>query len=136
MKIEFLDDISQGGKYTQIVSDHLIRFYDFDFTQAIKFKELIEENIIGQHKSLDIFLQPFIKNVNCNLIFRLSEKDYGAKTTDKENFVCDLTLDSYKHMVYLLEPFCQSEDAGGYQWLYDPYTDDQIDLLFSSGGTW
>ncbi|MCF6406820.1 hypothetical protein L3C95_28235 [Chitinophaga filiformis] len=133
MKIEFLDDISAGGKFTQVVSNQLVRLYDFNTIQATKLKENITEKILKTNQMLDLSSLDFIEPINCNLMFVISDKDEGLKTDDNFNFMCALTLSSYQEMVLLIEPFCE-EGTDGYQWLYE--IDTPIDLLFSPGGTW
>lgn len=133
MKLEFLDDISDGGKYEGGVTDQLLRLYDFDKIQADKFRHAIQCTIIEKKETLDLSDLEFIEPINCNLTLRLAETGIGITTNDKTNFICDLTINEYKHMINLLEPFC-IEDSNGYQWLYDLNT--PIEFLFSPGGTW
>jgi len=133
MKLEFLDDISDGGRFQDIVSDRLVRLYDFDAIQATKLKDNIIEHILKANKALDLSSLDFIEPINCSLTFIISDKDEGLKSHEKNNFVCALTPSSYQEMTLLIEPFCERE-IDGYQWLYD--IDSPIDLLFSPGGTW
>lgn len=133
MKLEFLDDISDGGRFKNVVSDRLVRLYDFDAIQATKLKDNIIENILKANKALDLSSLDFIEPINCNLTFIISDKDEGLKSHDKMNFVCALTPSLYQEMTLLIEPFCK-EKLNGYQWLYD--IDTPIDFLFSPGGTW
>lgn len=133
MKLEFLDDISDGGKFTGVVTDQLVRLFDFDKNQADMFRQEIQHTIIEKGQSLDLTKLGFIETINCNLTLRLSDNSLGISTHDKTNFTCDLTIKEYKDMINLLEPFCV-EDSNGYQWLYD--IDTPIEFLFSPGGTW
>ena len=133
MKLEYLDNISDGGKYSGVVTDQLVRLYDFDKTQAKEFYEAIRLKIIDNGKSIDLAGLNFIELLNCNLTLRLTNQDTGITTIDKKNFFCDLTKTGYENMLYLLEPFC-NDDANGYQWMYD--IDNDIEFLFSPGGTW
>ena len=133
MKIEFLDDISKGGKCPQVVSNQLVRLYDFDTSQAAMLKEAIQKTEIEGKGEINLSSLEFIDPVNCNLNLRISKEDIGIMTQDKINFVCCLTIAGFKEMIYFLVPFCVG-DADGYQWLYD--LDCPIDFLFSPGGTW
>ena len=133
MKLEFLDDISDGGKFPQVVSSQLVRLYDFDPIQAIALRENIKEEILKDNMALNFSLLDFIEPVNCNLIFAISDSDEGLKTQDKTIFECALTISSYQRMIHLIDPFCERK-TDGYQWLYE--LDCEIDLLFSPGGTW
>ena len=51
MKLEFLDDISDGGKFKDVVSNQLVRLYDFDKLQANKFRQLIQSILIDRNVS-------------------------------------------------------------------------------------
>lgn len=133
MKLEFLDDISDGGKFTGVVTNQLIRLFDFDKTEAEKLSQAIQQTIIERKEILHLSNLEFIEPVNCNLTLRLADAGNGITTTDKSNFICDLTLHQYENMVNLLQPF-SLKDSNGYQWLYDVVT--PIAFLFSPGGTW
>jgi hypothetical protein len=133
MNLEFLNDISDCGKYPQVVSEQFVRLYDFGPDEALLFKEAIQENIIDGKKEMDLSSLGFIDEINCKLTFQITNEDDGITTKDKCNFVCALTIEGYERMVNLIEPFCH-RDSGGYQWLYD--LDCATDFLFSPGGTW
>ncbi len=132
MKLEFLSDISDGGRFKSVVSDNLIRLFDFNESEAIALSDFIQSTIINNKLELSLSSLDFIEPVNCDVTFRISGKDIGLTSLDMVNFFCDLTIDSYKEIIYLLEPFCI--EANGYQWLYD--LENEIDLLFSPDGTW
>jgi hypothetical protein len=133
MKLEFLDDISDEGRFPKVVSSQLLRLYDFTTIQAESLREVIAKDIVKANKSVNLSSLDFIEPVNCNLIFHISEEDEGLITHDNKNFICAVTIPVYVKMVRLIEPFC-NENVSGYQWLYD--LNGSIDLLFSSGGTW
>lgn len=133
MKLEFLDDISEGGRFPQVVSNQLVRLYDFNAIQAAKLKDSITETILKDHKELSLSSLDFIEPVNCNLVLAVSEHNEGLTTKDKLNFVCFLTLSSYQDMILLIEPFCK-QGTNGHQWLHE--AECPIDLLLSPGGTW
>jgi hypothetical protein len=133
MKLEYLDDISEGGRYTNVVSDKLIRLYDFDSGQACRLRHLIKKAILDEKRSIDLSSVEFIHPVNCNLVLQIANANEGITTSDNYNFVCTLTIDNYEEMIANIEPFCDP-GSGGYQWLYD--IDCPVDLLFSPGGTW
>ena len=132
MKLEFLVDISDRGKFSQAVSERLIRLYDFDSLQALRLKNAIETDLVKKGNAVDLASLDFVEPLNCNLIFRLSDENKGAIADDNSNFYCYLTIESYKNMLSLIAPFCNGAD--GYQWLYE--VDCAVDLLFSPGGTW
>jgi len=132
MKLEFLDDISDGGRFSHVVSERLIRIYDFDPSEARDLKGAIENSLLKAKGELNFASLDFIEPVNCNVILRLSDRDEGLRTADNSRFDCNLTVEAYGDMIALIEPFCNG--AEGYQWLYE--VDCPIDFLLSPGGTW
>jgi hypothetical protein len=121
MKLDFLEEINEYG-------DQLIRLYDFDKSEALRFKNAIQESIIENEGSLDLSTLDFIEPINCKLILHIADEDEGILTIDNSLFFCDLTLDGYKNMVRLIEPFCHKETRRS-QALYD--LDTEIDFLFA-----
>ena len=115
------------------LDENLIRLYNFDKAEAIKFRDLITDTIINKKQKLDVSLVDFIEPRNCNLIFGLFKSDEGILTKDNETFFCILTLKGFINMVNLIEPFCKKESRS-YQYLYD--IDTPTDLLFSPSATW
>ena len=126
MQLDYIDKINEFG-------DNMVRLYDFDRQQAKAFQQLVHQAVVVERKLLDLSTVEFIEARNCNLILRITEEDTGIIRTGKQKFHCDLTIQGFKHMIFLLEPFCKKETKG-YQWLYD--IDSQTDFLFSPGGTW
>jgi hypothetical protein len=133
MKLEFLDDISNGGKFAGVVTDQLVRLYNFDKLQAGKLRQTIQREIIEKNVTLNLSKLEFIETINCSLILRLANIEIGITTCDKINYCCELTKGGYQNMVDLLEPFC-IQNRSGYQWLYD--IDTPIGFLFSPNGDW
>lgn len=131
--MEYLDDISLDGKFKCLSDDKIIRLFDFDAHEATKFSNSIYETIIVRRESLDLGQLDFIRPINCKLILRIADLDLGILSIDENNFVCELSLDGYLHMVDLIAPFTQL-DSHGYQWLYD--LNCEIEFLFSPLGTW
>ena len=132
MKIEFLDDVSNGGQFKDVVSDKLVRLFDFDSVEAGKFQETIKSLIEGKNR-IAVDRLSFIKRINCSLTLSVNDDDLGIIQTGREEFECRLTKDSYREMISLIQPFVDHE-LNGYQWLYDNMA--EIDFLFSPGGTW
>lgn len=124
MKLEFLDDVNEYG-------DQVIRLYNFDKSEAIKFRDAIQKTIVDSSLPLDLKTLDFIEHINCKLILHLSETDEGILTMDNKTFFCDLTMDGYKNMIQLIEPFCLKESKS-FKMLYD--IDTQVDFLFSPYG--
>jgi hypothetical protein len=132
MKIEFLDDISRGGHFKNVVSDRLVRLFDFDSNEANLFQQTIKK-LIEDENEVHLDSLPFINPINCSLTLSIDNLDLGIAKSGRNEFECKLTKESYREMVLLIQPFADNE-SNGYQWLYDNMAD--IDFLFSPGGTW
>ncbi|MBL4702904.1 MAG: hypothetical protein JKY54_00145 [Flavobacteriales bacterium] len=126
MELDFIESINGFG-------ENVVRLYDFDKTEATKFRELIKEIIVNRKQKLDLSKVDFIQKRNCNLILGLFKSDEGIMTNDNKTFYCALTLDGYKKMLNLLEPFC-NKNTRTYQYLYD--IDNPTDFLYSPVGTY
>ncbi len=120
MEVDYLDDINGHEQ-------NIVRLYNFNKAEAIKFRDLLKETIVNKKKKLDLAEVDFIYPRNCNLIFGLFKSDEGILTKDNETFFCILTLEGFNKMIELIEPFCRKESKG-YQYLYD--IDNPTDLLF------
>lgn len=126
MELDYIENVNG-------LDENVVRLYNFNMAEAIKFRDLIKETIIDKKKRLDLSEVDFIEPRNCNLLFGLFESDEGILTKDNETFFCVLTMESFVDMVKLLEPFCKKESRG-YQYLYD--VDCPTDLLFSPTASW
>lgn len=126
MELDFIDNINEYG-------ENVVRLYNFDKFQAIKFRELIKETIVNRKEKLDLSQVDFIKERNCNLILLPYKADEGILSNDNKTFYCALTLESYNKMLKLLEPFCK-KDTKAHQYLYE--IDNPTDFLYSPAGTW
>lgn len=126
MKLDYIDNVNEYG-------DNIVRLYEFDKLQAIKFRKMLHQTIIKKKTQLDLSTVSFIELRNCNLIIRIADIDDGISTNNKIEFYCDMTLEGYEKLLALIEPYCTKE-IKGYQWLYD--IDSQTDFLFSPSGTW
>ena len=123
-----LDYIGNFNAY----EENLVRLYNFDMDQAIKFRDLIQDVIVNKKQQLDLSKVDFVEKGNYNLILGIFKTDEGILSNDQKNFVCALTLDGFKNMLKLLEPFCNKKTKG-YQYLYD--IDNPTDFLFSPSAT-
>ena len=126
MEIDYIENVNEHN-------ENVVRLYNFNKAEAIKFRELIQNIIIDKKKKLDLSEIDFIEPRNCNLIFGLFKSDEGILTKDNQTFFCVLTLDSYVKMIQLIEPFCKKESRG-YQFLYD--VDNPTDILFFPTASW
>jgi hypothetical protein len=126
MQLDYIENINEFG-------ENVVRLYNFDKSQVIKFRALINDTIVTRKEKLDLSQIDFIETRNCNLILGLFKTDEGMLSRDNKTFYCALTLESYTKMLKLLEPFCEKETKG-YQYLYD--VDNPTDFLFSPAGTW
>lgn len=125
MKLNYIDNLNEYG-------DNVVRLFDFDKLQSIKFRDLVLEFVVEKKQELDLATIDFIEVLNCNLTLRISEEDEGILSEDQVNFYCDLTLEGYKQMLILLQPFCEKETMA-FQYLYD--VDSLTDLLFAPAGS-
>lgn len=130
MKLEFLDDISEGGRYKGVVSERLIRLYDFDEVESGQLLQRLNRFNESNEKELDLSVLPFIKPLNCRLTLRLADNDSGVIQAEPGIFSCELTREGFKTMALYVAGI-----SDGYNWLCDTSKED-IDLLYSSGGTW
>jgi hypothetical protein len=133
MKLEFLDDLSCGGKYPDVITDQLIRLFDYTVEEVNAFSETITNVLIKNQHSIEVDKLAFVQPINCTLKFELYHENIGIVQNNSFDFSCQLTTDSFKDMISLLEPFT-TDESSGYQWLCDSKTG--IDLLFSEGGGW
>ena len=136
MKLEYLHDLTAGGKYKDVVSENLIRLWDFEPKEAKQFQELIKRFIEDVSKlTLILDDQKFIHPVNCRLILRKGKINNGICRLNETDFVCNLDITGYEHMIDLINPFID-DNLGGYQWLDIFAESGEIDFLFSPGGGW
>lgn len=136
MKLDFLDDLTDDGKYPNADPDKLLRLYDFDNAEARRLKNLIGTEIISNKLELDLSRLDFVECLNCTLRFKLSFQNEGiGLPIDGKSFVCQLTLGDYKTMMDIIDYFTKGELVNCYNWLYDP-KEGKVDLLFSPDGTW
>ncbi|MBO9634097.1 MAG: hypothetical protein J7578_13360 [Chitinophagaceae bacterium] len=136
MKLEYLEDLSDAGKYPWADPQHLIRLYCFDRSEAQFLIDLINLHIITNQNAIDFSIIPFLKLLNCQLRFELSGTDTGIQETDNRMFVCKLRIETYKIMTGYIQALINEDGSvSGYNWLYDPGPD-AIDLLMSTGGSW
>jgi hypothetical protein len=126
VELDYNDNINEFG-------ENVVRLYNFDKTQATKFRALIEETIISRKEKLDLSKIDFIETRNCNLILGAFRVDEGILTEDNKTFYCVLTIKSYENMLKLLDPFCK-KNTKSHQYLYD--IDNPTDFLFSPAGSW
>ncbi|MCW3105428.1 MAG: hypothetical protein JWO09_3868 [Bacteroidetes bacterium] len=125
MKLDFVDEVNE-------YSDQVIRLYDFDKGEAERLRKAIQEHLVEKRISLDLSTLDFIEPVNCRLILHLAEEDEGILTMDNKLFFCDLTLEGYRNMVRLIEPY-SLKNMRSFQALYD--LDTHIDFLLAPFGS-
>lgn len=120
MKLDYIENYNG-------LHENLVRLYNFNKAEAIKFRNLVIEVVILKKQKLDLAQVDFIESRNCNLILGLFKTDEGILTKDNYNFFCILTLQGFENMIRLIEPFCHKESRV-HQYLYD--IDNPTDLLF------
>mgnify|MGYP000430436968 CR=1 FL=1 len=121
MEVDYIENVNGHN-------EDIVRLYNFDKDEAIKFRALLIDIVIKKKQKLELAQVDFIAPRNCNLIFGLFKSDEGILTKDNKTFFCILTLEGFKNMVELIEPFCK-KDLRSYRYLYD--IDNPIELLFS-----
>lgn len=121
MEVDYIENVNG-------LDENVVRLYNFNKAEAILFRDVLIDTIINKKQKLDVSQVDFITPRNCNLIFGLFKTDEGILTKDDETFFCVLTLEGFKNMVKLIEPFCKKESRS-FQYLYD--IDTPTDLLFS-----
>ncbi|MBK6347612.1 MAG: hypothetical protein IPF68_17095 [Bacteroidales bacterium] len=126
MHLDYIDQINEYG-------DNIVRLYDFNHSEADKFRRIVHQTVVVNNKPLDLSTIDFIEARNCRLTLRISDEDKGITTSGNNRFFCDLTIPGYEKMIMLLDQFC-SHETKGYQYLYD--IDSQTDFLFSPAGSW
>ncbi len=130
MKLDFLEDMTEGGKYKQVVSENLVRLYDFTPEETTRLIALIQKVVIEEQQELDLGNIEFITPVNCQLVLKVSDDETGITRQDSNVFVCHLPVASYQEMLPMMEAASE-----GHNWLYEQWISD-IDFLYSPGGTW
>ena len=126
MQLDFIDNLNGYG-------DNVVRLYDFNKSEAIKFRDTLSEFISTNTLVLDLGSLDYIEERNCKLSLAIADEDLGIVSRDKENFYCAMTPEGFKAILKLLTPFCEKETKG-YTMLYD--IDSNTDFLFSPAGTW
>jgi hypothetical protein len=101
MKLDYIENINAYG-------DNVVRLYDFEMPEAIKFSELIQQ-LIKTKSQVELSTIDFIEARNCSLTLRICNTDEGITTENDIDFYCDLTSDAYQTMLKLIEPFCKKK---------------------------
>ena len=137
MKLEFLYDLTDNGRYPQADPEHLIRLYDFDQEEAKQLKEEIEKNLLGEEGRLHLAQLDFIEPLNCTLVLEAASGGTGILyPADGKSFVCRLPPEAYENIADIISHFTdEASGMAGYNRFYDP-PEGGVDLLFSPGGTW
>jgi hypothetical protein len=140
MKLDYLDDVTDGGKYPWADPDKLLRLYDFDYNELKRLKQAIQENLINRAGTLSISSLDFVEPINCYLTFQLSHDNSGIKfpPDHNNNFLGLFSRVAYINMLDIIDGLVEKDnDVSGFNWLYDAPDADRIDLLLSCGiGSW
>lgn len=130
MKIEYLSHTDPAHP-----NDSILRIFDFDTTEASKFREIVYKLARGKISEFELNDLPFIVPVkSCRLVLKKGTKNRGVIQVSKKSFECILKKEAWENVHDLIGPFCDSISSNVYQWLYDLDTD--IELLFSPTGKW
>ena len=120
MELDYIENVNG-------LDENIVRLFNFNKAEAILFRDLLVETVILKKERLDLSQVNFITPHQCNLIFGLFKTDEGVLSKNNETFFCILTMEGFKNMVKLIEPFCLKESKS-FQYLYD--IDTPTDLLF------
>ena len=120
MELDYIENVNG-------LDENIVRLFNFKKAEAILFRDLLVETVILKKERLDLSQVNFITPHQCNLIFGLFKTDEGVLSKNNETFFCILTMEGFKNMVKLIEPFCLKESKS-FQYLYD--IDTPTDLLF------
>jgi len=135
MKLEFLSNIGDDGKFPGVYPERLIRLYEFHIEEALLFMKAVKNTLVNEERLLALHKLSFIEPINCELTLETSNFDKGILQLKDNVFACCLTKCRYEEMSLLIEPFCNK--ASGYQWLYEwECTDSSIEFLLSPHGSW
>ena len=133
MKLDYIDDIADSSKYLLAEPKRLIRLYDFDSFELSKLRHLIKRSLIDREGQLIISNLDFVLAINCTLAFASLENDSGIKPqgVDEHNFHGQFSRNTYFNILEIIDLIKE-----GSNWLYDPRSEDEIDLLLSADGKW
>jgi hypothetical protein len=126
MKLEFLASGSPDCP--------LLRLYDFDSLAVMRLRELFRRLSDESLSNTPLYEQEAIEAIGgCRLDLRLGSRDRGIVQTGPLSFECTLTTEGWSEVVDLMEPFCDSANVKGHQWLNE---DGDVSLLLSPDGLW
>jgi hypothetical protein len=126
MKLEFLAEGSDDCP--------LIRLYSFDVIGARRLREAFRSVCASQQQRLPLHEEWWIEPVEgCRLELRSGTRDLGVVQRLPSSFDCVLTAGRWEEMVEKVDPFCESIEMNGHQWLNK---DGEISLLLSPTGRW
>jgi|SRR5215475_7511465 len=125
MKLEYLPDGSPECP--------LIRLYEFDQPQARQLTALVKSLGAGDCQDVALQNESWVEPVrSCCLNLRVGTRNHGVRQVGPHRFECVLSLDSWRNMEGLLEPFLGSTSSG-FQWLTN---EGKVGLLISRNGQW
>jgi hypothetical protein len=112
----------------------LIRLYDFTRDEARSLRRIFYSLANGTLKSVALEQESFVVPLGeCQLVLAAQGQDAGICANGPTSFECRLTEFAWDTVAGLTDPFCDSEMAGGHQWLT---TAGQVGLLISRDGKW
>lgn len=115
MKIDFLKEYDLANPNYSI-----FRIYDFNSEEVNRLVELFRELVEGKVSEIDLRQYTFIGSIGgVNLVLRLGSDDRGIVQISEFDFVCTLSKQGWENAIDLAQPFSESDDMNGYQWLYD-----------------
>lgn len=79
MKLDYIENINA-------YNDNVVRLYDFEMAEAIKFSELIQQ-LIKTKTQVELSTTDFIEARNCSLILRICDTDEGIISENDIDFI-------------------------------------------------
>lgn len=102
MKLDYLNDVTDDGKYPSAEPAKLLRLCDFEISELLKLRQEIKRNFVEENSNeLTISNLDFIKAINCALTLHLANCDLGIKLSSKHNheFVGSFSKETYVNMI-------------------------------------
>lgn len=131
MKLEYLHDLTEGGLFKQVVSENLVRLFDFDEAETSRLCSLIQLEVLEKGKTFHLSDVDFVDSTNIQLQLELVEDDEGIVWLEcPDILVCRLGRDGYKVLLDRMK-----SSGTDHQWLCETSIVN-IDFLYSSGGSW
>lgn len=118
MRLDFVDLENEEQECNRI-----LRLYDFSTAEVDLIRKPIIDLANGNLVVVPVHELPFVIPMDgCALFCRVSGKDYGIRPRgDSKTFDCDVTADTWRGIVWYMEPFLTDSDPNKFQWLHSTF---------------